>query len=145
MREILMAGRRPKETVELQDMDVDALLALRAEIDVELDERADQLRKQLQALGVGDGAKRGRPAKSGRGSALKGVKVPPRYVGPNGETWAGRGARPKWLAALLDEGHSIEEFAVGEAAEERRVAAAAIPVAKKRGRPAAKKTGRKKG
>lgn len=140
-----MAARRPKESVELQDMDVDALLALRAEIDTELDERAAQLRKQLQALGHGEGAKRGRPAGGGRTSALKGVKVPPRYVGPNGETWAGRGARPKWLAALLDEGHSIEEFATAEAGgEERRVAAAAVPVAKKRGRPAAKKPGRKK-
>ncbi|MBK5961285.1 regulator [Rhodoplanes elegans] len=131
--------------INLKSMDVEELLALRGEIDEALAERADDLRKQLARLGQSVG---GRPAKgAGRGaSALKGVKVPPRYVGPNGETWAGRGARPKWLAALLDEGHSIEEFAVGEAAEEeRRVAAAAVPVAKKRGRAVAKKPGRKNG
>lgn len=132
--------------VNLKSMDVEELLALRGEIDEALAERADDLRKQLARLGQSAGG-RGRPAGGGRGaSALKGVKVEPKYRGPNGETWAGRGARPKWLAALLDEGHSIEEFAVGEAAdEERRVAAAAVPVAKKRGRPAAKKSGRKKG
>lgn len=38
--------------------------------------------------------------------------LPARYKGPNGETWSGRGARPRWLTALLAEGRSIEEFAV---------------------------------
>jgi DNA-binding protein H-NS len=129
--------------VNLNNMDVDALLELRAEIDGALAERAGELRKQLARLG--DNGGRGRPAGGGRGaSALKGVKVPPKYIGPNGETWAGRGARPKWLNALLDEGHSIEEFAT-EGGGETSIAAAANPVSKKRGRPAGKKAGRKRG
>lgn len=37
--------------------------------------------------------------------------------GPKGETWAGRGLRPTWLAALLKQGHKLEEYAV-----EKRVA-----------------------
>jgi DNA-binding protein H-NS len=39
--------------------------------------------------------------------------VAPKYRGPNGETWAGRGQRPKWLEQLLAAGHTIEQFRVG--------------------------------
>ena len=60
------------------------------------------------------------------------VKVPPKYRGPGGETWAGRGATPRWLAALLKEGHSLEEFAV--AGKGRKAAAAVAKTVKKRGR-----------
>ncbi|MFD2181948.1 H-NS family nucleoid-associated regulatory protein [Rhodoplanes azumiensis] len=98
--------------VNLKAMDVDALLALRGEIDDTLEERSRELKKQLSALETA----RGRPARGasagGRSSALKGVKVAPKYRGPNGETWAGRGAHPKWLAALLAEGHSLDEFSI---------------------------------
>ena len=40
------------------------------------------------------------------------MKVPPKYRGPEGETWAGRGATPRWLTALIEQGHSIEDFAI---------------------------------
>lgn len=29
--------------------------------------------------------------------SMKGVKLPAKVVGPNGETWAGRGMKPKWM------------------------------------------------
>ncbi|MDC7788493.1 H-NS histone family protein [Rhodoplanes sp. TEM] len=107
--------------VNLKAMDVDALLALRGEIDDTLEERSRELKKQLSALETA----RGRPARGAaagsRSSALKGVKVAPKYRGPNGETWAGRGAHPKWLSALLDEGHSLEEFAIEGAGEVEEV------------------------
>jgi DNA-binding protein H-NS len=102
--------------VNLKAMDVDALLALRGEIDETLEQRSRELKKQLSALE----SARGRPARAaagGRSSALKGVKVAPKYRGPNGETWAGRGAHPKWLSALLEEGHSLDEFSIEGAAE----------------------------
>ena len=35
-----------------------------------------------------------------RGSALKGKKVPPKYRSPSGETWAGRGVKPRWHPLL---------------------------------------------
>ena len=97
--------------VNLKNMDVDALLTLRADVDRLLAERGRDLQRQLALLGVEGGKRRGRPAgKAARTSAMKGVKVPPKYRGPGGETWAGRGATPRWLSALLKEGHSIEEF-----------------------------------
>ena len=43
--------------------------------------------------GGGEIKRRGRPpGGAGRVSAMKGVKVPPKYRGPGGEAWAGRGA-----------------------------------------------------
>ena len=102
--------------VDLKNMDVNALLELRANVERMLAERGRDLQRQLALLG-GDGVRRGRPAgrpdgRAGRVSTMRGVKVPPKYRGPEGETWAGRGATPRWLTALLKEGHSIEDFAI---------------------------------
>ena len=101
---------------DLKNMDVDALLTLRADVERALGERARELEGQLARVGGAPGKKRGRPAGGAmRSSTLKGTKVPPKYRGPGGETWAGRGAKPRWLTALLSEGHSLEEFSVGSA------------------------------
>ena len=119
----------------LKNMDVDALLALRAEVEGALNERARDLERQIALLNEsGGGGKRGRPAGggAGRASLLKGVKVPPKYQGPGGETWAGRGATPLWLKALVKEGHSVEEFAIAGKGGKRAAAAAKKVVAKKK-------------
>src|SRR4249920_3167873 len=94
--------------------------------------------------GGGEIKRRGRPpGGAGRVSAMKGVKVPPKYRGPGGETWAGRGATPRWLAALIKEGHSIEEFLIGSG-RKARSAAAKKAAAKKRGtKPTRKERPRK--
>ncbi|HMF05641.1 MAG TPA: H-NS histone family protein [Methylocella sp.] len=103
--------------LNLKSMDVDALLSLRADIDKKLHQKRGELEQQLSRLGLGsvDGGGRG-----GRGSAMKGRKVPPKYRGPGGETWAGRGASPRWLVALLKQGHKIEEFAINKLAAARK-------------------------
>ena len=112
--------------VNLKNMDVDALLGLRAEVDRKLTESARDLQRQLALLGEGR-RRPGRPAaRTGRVSTLRGVKVAPKYRGPGGETWAGRGATPRWLSALLKEGHSLEDFAIA-----RKGGRAANPGAKK--------------
>lgn len=38
--------------------------------------------------------------------------VPVKYRGPNGETWTGRGFKPKWLETLMVQGTPLETFAV---------------------------------
>jgi DNA-binding protein H-NS len=38
--------------------------------------------------------------------------VAAKYRGPNGETWSGRGLMPRWLAALVAQGRTKEEFAI---------------------------------
>ncbi len=52
------------------------------------------------------------PGKRARGGAD--ARVAPKYRGPNGETWTGRGLTPRWLAPLLAQGKSKEEFVIGQ-------------------------------
>jgi DNA-binding protein H-NS len=55
------------------------------------------------------------PSARGRTSKLAGTKVPPKYRNrQTGETWAGRGATPRWLRALMKKGHKLEEFAIAK-------------------------------
>jgi H-NS histone C-terminal domain len=68
---------------------------------------------------------------------MRGVKVAPKYRGPEGETWEGRGATPRWLTALLKEGHSIKEFLIAEKGGKKTGA-------KKGRKAAAKKSARKR-
>lgn len=103
--------------INIKGLDVDGLLALRGEIDKRLTEKRRDLEKQLSLLGAE--ARRGprgasglRAGSSRRTSAMKGRKVPPKYRGPGGETWAGRGAQPRWLAAALKEGKKLEDFLI---------------------------------
>jgi len=44
-------------------------------------------------------------------------RVLPKYRNPDepSETWSGRGKTPRWLAAALKTGHTIEEFAIRDA------------------------------
>ena len=95
-------------------MDVAQLLELRKRIDATLMQRRGDLEKQLRELGtLTDGARDGR-----RGvSALKGTKVAAKYRGPDGETWAGRGRKPKWLAEAINRGKKAEDFLIAKSTE----------------------------
>ena len=86
--------------VNLSRMTVEALMDLRKRVDETLHRRRAELEQQLEKLGAFAGVGRGRVVQGG-GSVLKGRKVPPKYRGPSGETWAGRGARPRWLVAAI--------------------------------------------
>jgi DNA-binding protein H-NS len=39
-------------------------------------------------------------------------RVAAKYRNAQGDTWSGRGLKPRWLAAALAEGESLEDFAV---------------------------------
>src|SRR5262245_45828854 len=108
--------------MSLKNMDVEALLSLRADIDKRLGQKRSELEDQLSRLGYesnGRGMRGG-----GRRSSMKGRKVAPKFRGPDGETWAGRGARPRWLAALIKQGHKLDEFAINKSAAARTASVA---------------------
>jgi DNA-binding protein H-NS len=44
-------------------------------------------------------------------------RVLPKYCNPDepSETWSGRGKTPRWLAAALKTGHTMDEFAIRDA------------------------------
>ncbi len=92
----------------LASMSVEALFKLRDDVAKALSRRASELEQQLAKL-TGAAKRRGRPP--GR----KGKKVPPKYRGPKGVTWSGRGLRPRWLVAELRKGRKLQDFAVKRA------------------------------
>ena len=94
--------------INLSGMTVEALMDLRKRVDETLHERRAEIEKQLKMMG-GAIAVVGR---RGGGSALKGRKVPPKYRGPSGDTWAGRGAKPKWLVAAIKRGRKLDDFLI---------------------------------
>src|SRR5215472_6345545 len=99
--------------VSLSRMTVEALMDLRRRVDETLNKRRAELQQQLAALGVSRVVR-------GGGSALKGKKVPPKYRGPSGETWAGRGAKPRWLVAAIKRGKKLDDFLIDKSARKGR-------------------------
>jgi DNA-binding protein H-NS len=99
----------------LGSLSVEALLKLRDDVGKVLSQKAAQLEEQLSKLGreVGSGRR-------GRGSAMKGRKVPVKYRDKEGHTWAGRGAQPVWLREKLKAGAKLEDFAVEKTAAARK-------------------------
>ena len=93
--------------VNLTGMNVEALMSLRNQIDRRLAELRTELEKQLEAL---SGQAKGKAIRIS--SSLKGRKVPPKYKSPSGETWAGRGQRPKWMVEALKKGKKMESFLI---------------------------------
>ena len=94
--------------VNLSRMTVEALMDLRKRVDEMLVEHRAELEKQLERIAVVGG----RRVVRGGGSELKGRKVPPKYRGPSGETWAGRGAKPRWLVAAIKGGKKLDDFLI---------------------------------
>jgi DNA-binding protein H-NS len=87
----------------LKGMNVEALLSLRDQIDKRLLGLRTELEKQLGAI---------TPKGIRISSSLKGRKVPPKYRSAKGETWAGRGARPKWMVEALKKGKKLDDFLI---------------------------------
>src|SRR5262249_30407134 len=102
--------------VNLSGMTVEALMDLRKRVDEMLFERRAELEKQLERMAVVGG----RRVVRGGGSALKGRKVPPKYRSRSGDTWAGRGAKPKWLVAAIKGGKKLDDFLIGKGRRKRR-------------------------
>jgi DNA-binding protein H-NS len=79
----------------------------------ELEKRLTQLRREKetrQSESAGAQSVNGAPPER-----RKYPRVFPKYRNPNepSETWSGRGKQPRWLAAALKTGHTIEEFVIG--------------------------------
>jgi DNA-binding protein H-NS len=51
---------------------------------------------------------------------LKGKKVPPKYRSPGGVTWAGRGAKPRWLVDAIKGGKKLDDFLIDKGRKKRR-------------------------
>ena len=126
-------------TFKLPAMSVRNLVQLRGQIDQHLAQRRKNLELQLSEL-----SSYITKASNGVGKQIptKRLKVPPKYRGPKGETWAGRGMHPRWLAALIKRGHKLEEYAIG-ARQGKAAASRAKTATKKSNRKRAKAKAKK--
>jgi len=117
----------------LKSMSINRLTALREKVEAALKTKVIETRRTLEA----ELAKLSRVGGSGgRGVSLgkRRGAVAPKYRNPENpsETWAGRGLKPRWVAAALKTGHKIEEFMIGGAPK----SAAPKAAKSKRGRKA---------
>jgi DNA-binding protein H-NS len=101
--------------LNLSGMTVEALMDLRKRVDDTLAKRRVELEQQLNTI-TGFAAGRSKVT----GSALKGRKVPPKYRSPSGDTWAGRGAKPRWLVAAIKGGKKLDDFSIDKSARKGR-------------------------
>ena len=110
--------------MNLKSMSIDKLSKLREQVDAMLGSKVTEERRAVQdQLGKLERL-------STSGSRLKGSRggvrgaVPPKYRNPANpaETWAGRGLKPRWLAAALKTGKKLEDFTIAAPVKKLRAA-----------------------
>lgn len=95
--------------MEIDSLDIQELMELRDAVDARIESLAAQrlkaLKNEMESLQAF--VEKGAPGRKKSG------KVAPKYRDPaTGDTWAGRGRKPKWLMHRLDEGRKLEEFEI---------------------------------
>jgi DNA-binding protein H-NS len=103
-----MGPMLPKKS-SLTTLSNQALCKLRDEIDEELRNRAESLQRTIDQL-VGP---------KHQGGPRKEYKVAPKYKGPHGEKWSGRGRNPRWLTVAMSEGKRPEDFLINQPKKNR--------------------------
>jgi DNA-binding protein H-NS len=98
----------PKKSSSLDTLSNGALCKLRDEIAEELKSRAENLKREIDQLVGRTSSAKGEH----RGGPRKGYKVAPKYKGPHGENWSGRGLKPRWLTAAISNGKQLEDFLI---------------------------------
>src|SRR5438034_6459412 len=107
---------------KLSLLSVDALFKLRDDVAAALSRKAEALKKELASLGA-DYAEVGRIAVYGR-KKRRGRKAEAKYRDPKtGETWSGRGATVRWLAAHERQGRKRDDFLIAKPGKRAKKAA----------------------
>lgn len=123
-----------KRALNFSKLDLAELVQLRDQIETALNGRIVIEREELQAkiaeletlqrkrsnsdraVGLSKAGKRStkttKTTTGRKAHALKGRKAEPKYRGPNGETWAGRGLAPTWLTSLEKKGKNRDQFLI---------------------------------
>src|SRR5215472_16398037 len=98
--------------MNLKSMSIDKLSKLRSQIDAVISSKVIEARRAVR----GQLGKLDRLSANGLRSKRGGVRGPvaPKYRNPANpeETWAGRGLKPRWLAAALKSGKKLEHFMI---------------------------------
>lgn len=109
--------------MNLKSMSIDKLSKLRNQVDAVISSKVIEERRAVQnQLAELSGL-------ATSGLRLKGIRtstrgpVAPKYRNPANpaETWAGRGLKPRWLAAALKSGEKLENFRIAATRKKARV------------------------
>jgi DNA-binding protein H-NS len=104
--------------MNLKSMSLDRLVDLRDQVNSTLSAKVVDHRRlletELSKLGRFQGRAKSKSA-FGRGSARG--SVAPKYRNPQNpsETWAGRGLKPRWMAAAIKTGKKMDDFLIAGA------------------------------
>jgi DNA-binding protein H-NS len=101
------------DPVALKRMSIDKLLKLKSDVEAMLAAKVTEQRRALEAELSKLGGYGPEKKKSSGGGGKYG-SVAPKYRNPENpsETWAGRGLKPRWLAAAIKSGKELEDFAI---------------------------------
>jgi DNA-binding protein H-NS len=105
--------------VNLSRMNFESLMNLRKRVDKRLLECRADIERQLERMDEAIGGERTARARR-EISSLRGRKVPPKYRSRSGDTWAGRGARPRWLVDAIKRGKRLDDFLIDKTARKGR-------------------------
>jgi DNA-binding protein H-NS len=111
-----MASRIPNiDNLSLADLNELVLRAQKA-IAARKDEAKSEFLAKMRADAAAHGLSLDEILGKGPGGRRKrsdaGVKLKPKYIGPNGEIYTGRGPTPKWLRSLERKGEKREKYLV---------------------------------
>ena len=111
-----MAAKLPNiDGLALADLN-ELLARVNRAIQGKKDEARQETLHKLKQLAVAEGFSLDELIGKGQGGRRqrsdKGLKLKAKYVGPNGETYTGRGPTPKWLRSLERKGEKREKFLV---------------------------------
>jgi DNA-binding protein H-NS len=100
-------------SANIKNLSIPQLLAMRVDIDKQLQSRRAELQAQLAEIGESNG---------GKAKSVKGSKVAPKYRHPKtGETWSGRGGVAGWLAREIKSGKKREDFLIAKPVRKKRL------------------------
>ena len=103
---------KPK-TSSLATLSNEALCKLRDEVAILLNTRAEELQKEADRLRNGTVASRKQiNGLLRRVHNASRKKIAPKYIGPKGDTWTGRGKTPRWLKEAMVEGKTPDDFLI---------------------------------
>ena len=109
-----MASRLPSidnlSLSDLTELSARVQKAIASTKDEERGETLNALKALAQAKGYSLDELLGKGPGGRRQRSDKGVKLKPKYIGPNGEIYTGRGPTPKWLKSLERKGEKREKF-----------------------------------
>lgn len=109
--------------VNLDEMNLDDLRALRQRLDRAIGSFEDRRRREALAAAEQVAREHGfalaeltgnKPARARRGAAAPRSAGEARYANPDEptQTWSGRGRRPRWVSEFVGSGRSLDELAI---------------------------------